>query len=239
MKNIFLFAALLTLTSNFNAFSQEIHGRDDIWFLMINTFKLNDKWDVGNELHMRFDDYLNDDQQFLIRPFFNYHANVSVTYSGGYTYIRTYPYGQYPLPDTKPEHNIWEQVTFNQQINNFSLAHRYRLEHRWQGNLVQQTDGSFDVDDYDFSHRLRYRLMYRRPFNDQWALVLFDEFFLNISDDLKNVGFDRNWLFLGANYSFTERLSLLGGLMHHYAKNSPDRFERHPTAWFILDWRFN
>ncbi|QSE98748.1 DUF2490 domain-containing protein [Fulvivirga lutea] len=239
MKNTLLITVLLTIFINFHSYSQEIHGRDDVWFMMLHTFKLNDKWDVGNEIHLRFDDYLNDDQQFLLRPFFNYYANANIIYSGGYTYIRTYPYGQYPLPETKPEHNIWEQITFNQQINKSIFAHRYRLEHRWQANLAEQTDGSFEVDDYDFSHRLRYRLMYRRPLNDAWEIVLFDELFINSSDDLKSVGFDRNWFFIGTNYHFSDRLSLLGGYMHHYAKNSADRFERHPTAWFIFDWRLN
>ncbi|MEQ8338233.1 MAG: hypothetical protein RIA62_12845, partial [Cyclobacteriaceae bacterium] len=52
--------------------AQEVHGEPDVWFLLLNHYKINDTWSVGNEFHMRYSDYLNEEEQLLIRPFVNF-----------------------------------------------------------------------------------------------------------------------------------------------------------------------
>ncbi len=218
--------------------SQEIHGNTDIWFLLLNHYKINDRWSLGNEFHMRYSDFLNEEEQLLIRPFINYHANPNVVISFGYTFINTYPYGDYPVPSNKPENNIWEQVTLIQDIGRASIQHRYRWENRWQGNLVQDIPGGPSmVDGFSYSNRFRYRITIRRPINDRFFINVFDELWFAMDKKLRNVNYDRNWIYLGLGININEKLSIQAAYLHQYVKNNPTRYERHPTLQITLDAR--
>ncbi|XOV95010.1 MAG: DUF2490 domain-containing protein [Bacteroidota bacterium] len=232
-----LFFTLIILNTN-QVNAQEVHGEPDVWFLLLNHYKLNDNWSLGNEFHMRFDDYLNDKEQLLIRPFLNYHANPNVVFTVGYTFINTYPYGQYPLPASKPENNIWEQVTLIQNVGKINIQHRYRWEHRWQGDLVQNAPGDpFIVDGFSYSNRFRYRITVRRPISERLFINVFDELWIRMDEHLRNVDFDRNWLYLALGLKLNDKVSLQAAYLHHYAKNNPTRFEKHPTLQFTVDAR--
>ncbi len=208
-----------------NSQAQEIHGEPNVWFLALTQYQAKEKLNLGLELHARFDDYLNDEQQYLIRPFIEYFSNESVRLAFGYTYISTHPYGDYPLPRTKPEHNIWEQVTLLHDINETKVMHRFRLEHRWQGNLAANgTDGSFDVDGYDFNNRFRYRLTLNRNLNDHLFMTIFDELWVRDGDGLF---YDRNWFYAGVGYRFNANIAIQPAYLYQYAQNNPTRFERH------------
>jgi len=238
MKKIFILTVLITLAFNLKVRAQEVHGRDNVWFLLLNHYKINDKGSLGNELHLRLDDYFNDKQQWILRPFVNYHGSDKVIYSAGYSYIKTYPYGQYPLPDAVPEHNVWEQITVNQQLNKSSISHRYRMEHRWSGRLqLNSADGSYEVADYTFSNRFRYRLTFRKPINETWFINIFDELWVRTDKAWKSTQFDRNWIYFGIGYNVNENISFQGAYMHQYAQNTPDRYERHPTIQFTAEIR--
>lgn len=238
MNKIILIAALLASFTSIKLEAQEVHGRDDVWFLLLNHYKFSDTWSVGNELHFRLDDYFNDKQQFIIRPFINYHRSQNVIYSAGYSYIKTYPYGQFPLPDAVPEHNVWEQVTVNQKLDKTSVSHRYRLEHRWIGRLRLNTvDGSYDVGDYTFSNRFRYRITLKRPINEKWFVNIFDELWVKTDKKWESTQFDRNWLYLGIGYNINDKFSLQTAYLHQYSKNNESRYERHPTIQFTADLR--
>ncbi len=229
---LFIFLLIVPLKA------QEVHGEPDVWFLLLNHYKINDDWSLGNEFHMRYSDFLNEEEQLLIRPFLNFHANPNVVITAGYTFINTYPYGKYPLPISKPENNIWEQVTLIQDIGRTNVQHRYRWEHRWQGDLVQGTvGGPYEVNGFSYSNRFRYRLTVRRPINDRFFVNIFDELWIGMDQKLRNVGYDRNWLYLGLGINITDKLSIQTAYLHQYAKNSPDRFEKHPTLQITVDAR--
>lgn len=218
--------------------AQEVHGEPDVWFLLLNHYKINDSWSVGNEFHMRYSDYLNEEEQLLIRPFVNFHANPNVVLTAGYTFINTYPYGKYPLPANKPENNFWEQVTVIQDVNKTNIQHRYRWEHRWQGDLVQNgVNGPFEVDGFSYSNRFRYRLTVRRPISDKFFINIFDELWIGMDQKLRNVAYDRNWLYLALGYQITDKISVQTAYLHQYVKNSPDRYEKHPSLQITVDAR--
>lgn len=218
--------------------AQEVHGEPDVWFLLLNHYKINDTWSVGNEFHMRYSDYLNEEEQLLIRPFVNYHANPNVVLTAGYTFINTYPYGKYPLPTSKPENNFWEQVTIIQDVNKTNIQHRYRWEHRWQGDLVQSgVNGPYEVDGFSYSNRFRYRLTVRRPISDKLFINIFDELWIGMDQQLRNVAYDRNWLYLALGLQITDKISVQTAYLHQYVKNNPDRYEKHPTLQITVDAR--
>lgn len=215
-------------------FSQEIHGDPDVWFLQLTNYQLSEKWSVGNELHQRFTNYLGSREQLLIRPFVNYHFNAAVTATFGYTYIHTWPYGDYPLPIEKPENNIWEQINLRHDVNRWVIQHRYRLEHRWQGDIINQTDGSFAVDGYSFSQRFRYRLTATYPINEKSFINLFDELWVRNASDIHTIVYDRNWLYLGLGYHLSSAVSAQIAYLHQHIQNNPTRTERHPGIQMTL-----
>ncbi|MFT4737188.1 MAG: hypothetical protein ACI92W_001298 [Paraglaciecola sp.] len=227
---------IICLLSVPDAISQDIHGENDVWFLLLTHYKINEQLSLGNELHFRYNDYLNDKQQFLLRPFIDYKANDVVTYSFGYTYIRTNPYGEFPLPEIKPEHNIWEQINLKHTVGQTTVQHRYRAEQRWQGDLVLDPGTTeYQVDGYELSHRFRYRLTLTRPINDRWFVNVFDEIWVKTDNKLVAADYDRNWIYVGLGHKFSDLLSIQVAYLHQHAKNNPTRFERHPTLQLTAD----
>ncbi len=230
--NTFKFLLGVVLIGSFTTTlkAQEVHGKPNVWYLLLANHKLNDQVNLGTELHMRFDDWMADEQQFLFRPYidFNTKKTPNVVYSFGYTYIKTFPYGDYPLNIAKPENNIWEQVTFKHQYNQLKVQHRYRLEQRWQKDIVYDAvNDDYELDGATYANRFRYRLTLTQPITESVFVNIFDELWFNGDKSLRNITFDRNWLYIGLGYSFTEDVSLQLAYLHQYAMNSPIRYERH------------
>lgn len=234
MKRLLLI--LLLLVFGPFARAQETHGDSEFWFLLLNHYKINDQWQVGNELHIRRTDFLSDNKQFIIRPFVNFKPGESVVYSFGYSYIETHPYGKYPLQITKPEHNVWEQVTVNQSLGKTTLSHRYRMEHRYQGSIVEPTPNNFEVDGYDFSNRFRYRLTLKRPIGEQYFLHLFDELWVSMDQRFKEWTYNQNWIHLGLGRKVGNGNVQLAYLHQH--ASSGGIVERHPTLLLTVQYDF-
>lgn len=213
------------------SYSQEVFGEPNVWFLQLTTYDLNEKWTLGNELHARFDDYLNDPQQILIRPFFTFHASKPLAFSGGYTFITTFPYGAYPLPDNLPEHNVWEQMELKQEMGSTKVIHRYRLEQRWIGNLTLNPENrEFEVDGYNFRHRFRYRLTAMVDLSEKVFLHFFDELFIRSGEGFKQVSFDRNWFYAGAGLRLNGQMNIQLAYLYQYIRRTAELFEKHHTV---------
>ena len=237
MKKGLIILLVVVSSAVTNIFSQEIHGEPNVWFLLLTHYKINDHWSLGNEVHMRFDDYLNDKQQFILRPFINFGKTNDVIYSIGYSYLRTYPYGKYPIIAAKPEHNVWEQVTFNHRVNELRVSHRYRLEQRWQSYF--NTAGGVtttDIAGYSRAHRFRYRLTLRQPLSEKFFINIFDELWVKSDARIKVVQFDRNWIYAGLGVNVVENVSFQVAYLHQYALNNPELFERHHTLQITGEW---
>jgi hypothetical protein len=205
-----------------------IHGKNDIWLFNLLNHKINDKWSLGNELHFRMDDYFKDRQQILIRPFANYHLSDKVILTSGYSFILTSPYGDFPLATNKAEHNLWTQALLKNQIGKWNLAHRYRLENRWQGNIVELNE-TYEVNDFGFSNRFRYRFDLRRDIKGNLFLHLFDELWVKETNTFQQINYDRNWLYAGLGWKMNKRLAIEVAYLHQYVRNNDSRFENHHT----------
>lgn len=225
-----VFFGLLFFLSTQLCNAQEIFGKPNVWFFQLTSYQLNKNWLVGNEIHARFDDYLRDPQQLLIRPFVSFHKREELKFSAGYTFITTYPYGAYPLSENLPEHNVWEQVELKQVLGKTKLIHRYRLEQRWIGNFVLNTENrEFEVNGYNFRNRFRYRFTAIVDLSEKWFLHFFDELFIRSGQNLSQIDFDRNWFSAGAGYKLGNQINFQLAYMHHYAKITSDLYERHHT----------
>ena len=102
-----------------------------------------------------------------------------------YTYQFSEPtadgsFGPTPIAPKLPEHRVLEQQIVEQRISGdgdraITLAHRFRMEQRWQGT---ETQGQ-GVANWNFSERARYRLTLHVPFgvgpNPIYYATAFDE----------------------------------------------------------------
>lgn len=235
MKRIL--AGVLLLLSTIDSKGQEVHGDPNVWFFMLNHYSINEKWRIGNELHVRRNDWIKEQEQFLIRPYVDYKLNDNVSFTVGYTYIKNSQFGKYPLPTTIPENNIWEQVTLTQKIGKLKIMHRYRQEHRFIGVPVQETDGSFDIDGTRFTNRFRYRLTLFRDLTDDLFVHVFDEIWFH-QDGLKPESFDRNWLYAGAGYRVARNANVQLGFLHQWIKATADRYAERPTVQLMFQYDF-
>ena len=101
------------------------------WLNYFGNHPINNRWGAHIEAQWRRSGLFEDPMQLLLRWGANYYLTPNVTLTGGYSYIRTYRYGDYPTAATFPEHRIWQQVLLVQRLKpRVPLQHRYRLEQR-------------------------------------------------------------------------------------------------------------
>lgn len=240
MKTL-VFRVFLVITLFFAALpsqAQETDTYSDAWLFLNTKFKLNDKWSAANELHWRMTDFVGKKQQLLIRPFMTYKHNETVGFSVGYSFALSYPYSSDILEKGKPEHNFWEQVSLSHKQGKVSFGHRFRLEHRFQGNMVIR-GGKEEVDGYEFGNRFRYRFTLKRPLSEKFFIHLFDEIWVKMNDSFQSPSYDRNWLYLGLGYKVTPNSNIQLAYLHQNVKKSSLLFERHPTLQISYGLNFD
>jgi len=219
--------------------AQETKSYNDAWFFLLNNYNFSENWSAGSEIHCRNTNFLGDKEQLILRPFVTYTQNETFSYTVGYSYLRSYPYTENAIPETKPEHNVWEQININHNHNKLSFSHRFRLEHRFQGDLLQNTAGNFEVDGFSFSNRFRYRFTIQRPITEKLFAHVFKELWIGMADDFKNPRYDRNWLYLGLGYKVFKQGNVQLGYMHQNIKKSEQLYESHPTLLLTFVYNFD
>ncbi|MFD2433009.1 DUF2490 domain-containing protein [Mesonia maritima] len=238
MKIKVIVVIVISLLSFKNS-AQETKSYSDAWFLLLNNYEFSEKWSGGSEIHWRNTHFLSKKQQLILRPFITYSPTESpLAYSIGYSYLRSYPYTENAIPATKPEHNIWEQITLSQAYKELSFSHRFRLEHRFQGNLVMNNNQNYTVDDFS-SNRFRYRLTVRYPIFNNWFINIFDELWINMNENFQYPAYDRNWLYLGIGYEILKNGNIQVAYLHQNIKKSDNLFEVHPTLQFTFQYDFD
>ncbi len=156
-----------------------------IWPQVFINIPLNKKWDLLTEYQWRRTQGLKDWQQSLLRTTIQYKLNPQVTIGGGYGWVKTFSYGDFPLAGNGafPEHRIHEQVQLKNAFGKLSISQRLRIEQRFVGSM--STSG--EVERWIFSNRFRYLLRLQRPLDSSGKLFVAaaDEVFINAG---KNVG---------------------------------------------------
>lgn len=169
-----------------------------------NTAIKSTKFSIHHELQLRDYRLGGDHNQTLLRVGLEYAVKPFLSVTGGYGFIYT------EAEDTPnnpfAEHRIYQEATFKHIIDRFSIRHRFRLEERF-------------IEDRNFRGRGRYSLFVDVPLSKRdlgkgaiYAAV-YDEVFLNISDDDKLDAFDRNRLYGGIGYKIKDNLGVQVGYM--------------------------
>lgn len=145
---------LIIASFQLNAQQKSIDRNFNTWFTNISSYSCSPNWSVGNELHIRRTDGIQDWQQLLIRPFIDYKRNEHVVFTAGYTFIESWPYGRQPIELKTPEHNVWEQVALNHSSGSVKFSHRFRYEQRFIGAVVTNASNEIMIDGIIFRSAL-------------------------------------------------------------------------------------
>ena len=82
----------------------------------------------------------------------------------GYCFVETYPYGDFPVKATFPEHRLWEQIQIKSQAGPFEWVNRLRLEQRFSQLPVSDDTGAYEPGDAVYTNRARILNRFSIPF---------------------------------------------------------------------------
>lgn len=172
-----------------------------LWTPVYLTVKLPSKFIAYMEVNPRIGDDVTNIDQLLLRPAIGYQLTEHLSIWQGYAWI-----GNFNQPHTPPqspffeENRIYQQVNYNHKFSHVKFLSRTRLEERW----IEHADGTA------LRFRQMFRLDYPLPIAPDWALVGYDEIFINLNTvgaptgKGPGAGIDQNRFFLGINKTFSQ-----------------------------------
>ena len=142
------------------------------WYMLFGNHRLTDQVGLHTEYQFRRTGLGADWQQSLLRVGLDWHRDDQQVVTGGYGWIRSFPYGEQPISETFDEHRIWQQLVTKSVTGQFKWMHRYRLEQR----LMQFSSGS------RWQHRARYFMQVKWPVpnHPEWAITAYEEAFIGL-----------------------------------------------------------
>ncbi|MFN8315654.1 MAG: DUF2490 domain-containing protein [Chitinophagales bacterium] len=220
--SLFSLLILIGLTQPMLAQSVERHTDQQFnnWFVPSLNLRVHKYVGFYLEGQLRFNQFTHS-QQHQLRGNMDVFVNDKVTISPiGYVYTWNYKYGKQPVAVTENEHRIYEQINIKLNTCRLFFEQRLRLEQRWQEHKVKQSDGSYQLQNYIYKNRLRYRIMVNVPINHKVMdahTVFFsawDEVFISFG---KNVTYrlpDQNRAYAGFGYKFSKYGTVQLGYLH-------------------------
>lgn len=179
------------------AFSQESNLGN--WLIYIGNKKLDNQWNIHNEVQYRNYNAIGDLEQLLLRT--GVGKNLTDGNNNlllGYGFIRSENYTNETEKIVVNEHRLFQQFITKQSIGKVNVQHRYRFEQRF-------------VED-DFKLRFRYFLGLAYPITDKLYLSSYNEIFLNT----KRNAFDRHRLYGGLGYKISNKVKVELGYMNQF-----------------------
>ena len=173
------------------------------WMIYFGNNKLNEKFNIHNEVQYRNYNAVGDLEQLLLRTGLGY--NLTPNNNNlllGYGFIRSENYQNLDTKLVLNEHRIYQQFITKQSFGRVIFSHRYRLEERFVAD--------------DFKMRFRYFLATNVALNHKLLvpntiyLSAYNEIFINAKNQL----FDRNRIYGGLGYKVSNNLKLEIGYMN-------------------------
>lgn len=202
---ILLFISLLPLSY---VHAQSPQG----WLIYFGNSQIkNSNFSIHHEIQLRDYKLLGDHNQTLVRVGGQYQFSPLFQGSLGYGFIHSEAEGSPNYPFN--EHRIYQEGILSHNIKNMKWRHRLRLEERF-------------IENQDFRGRFRYCLFADIPLSSKQFdkngiyLAVYDEVFLNISEEESLKVFDRNRAYAGVGYKLQKNLGIqLGYMRQNVGKN--------------------
>lgn len=215
---------LLFLLVVLPSFAQDLQG----WLIYFGNTKIRDtKFSIHQEVQLRDYQLIGDHNQTLIRVGAQYQVKPYLQTTVGYGFIYTEDQG---IPKNSfIENRIYQEALFSHNIKKSRLRHRLRLEERF-------------IEHQDFRGRFRYSLFADVPLTNKdfskggVYVALYDELFLNISDDSSIKFYDRNRAYAGLGYKVSNNLGVQLGYMRQNVGSQVGT--NHLLLSFHHNWRF-
>ena len=172
---------------NFIYAQKKTENQNLLWTRYSLEVKINDQWQVKQELEERTYWFPWRQHQFLSRTLINRKFNKGWNVSAGVTYfIQSLPHDPYVKKFTNnDEIRLQIELGNKQKISDkFSIGHRYWSEFRF----FEQSDSKFEFENI----RMRYRLEFQYLLVNKITLKASDEIFLNIGNKITYNVFDQN-----------------------------------------------
>lgn len=235
---------LTILLVNFIYSQKIISNQSHAWVSYLGNHKITDNLGLHTEYQWRRTDGFKNWQQSLMRVGLDYFVNSNFSFTAGYGWIVTFPYGEQPVGHEFQENRFWEQVNMKSKIGRFEVQHRYRLEQRFIENWVKDTEDSFEKSDNLFRQRIRYRLMILVPLsrNEMTDNTLFlnvnDEPFIGFGKGIGKNILDQNRFNINLGWLIKKELNIQFGYLNQYiTKVDGIKAERNHT--FLLSTIYN
>jgi hypothetical protein len=158
-------------------------------------------------------------QQLLLRPALNFQLNKKVMLTGGYGFIHTHRYGDFPARENFPEHRIYEQVQITQRFAGLDWQNRLRLEQR-------------HILGYAARYENRFRYMLRTniplPWQDKrYYLGVYNEIFYNFGRNVAFNVFDQNRAYIALGRQLPKQSRLEVGFLEQTIQQRNGRVFEH------------
>lgn len=195
----------LILSAILVLFATACNSQPGSWTVINAKLDLSQKWTVFGEFQVRSLSFYRNFHYYELKGGASYSLSKNFTAAFGVGDFDTYSEGgNFVTPKLNDEIRSWEQVSLNQYLYRFKIEHRYRAEQRFTS--------------YGYKNRFRYRLNTTIPLNNHevkrktFYLSFYDEVFF--SD--KAPYFERNRLFLGGGYEFSELFAMQAGYIRQF-----------------------
>lgn len=219
---VFLSTLLLIYTHSAIGQNNRINTSNNIgWFNYFGTFKLSSKFGIHTEYQWRRNSIIANWQQSLLRLGVNYNSNQNVLFRIGYSWIETFPYGEFPINGLGrdfTEHRIFEMAQISHKEGIIDLSHRFMLEQRFVGKYSSVNVSA--EDEFPLLNRARYMVKFQAPLKGREIkektlyFSVYNEIFIGFGKNVNANIFDQNRIGILLGFKFNKNVKIEAGYLN-------------------------
>lgn len=190
-------------------------ARHSVWVGYSGDHAVSNRLGIVFDAQVRLVQNFDHERRIFVRPGVAFALTEHVKLTAGYAVSGSHIEVGDPLESRRPEHRLWASAQLSHQAGRVSLAHRYRLEHRWLSGVSVDDAGTPIGETWVTAERMRYSLRAAIPLtrsgrrHDLYAAAS-DEVFASFGGYAGNLAVDQNRaaLVLGIRASRSTRLEM-------------------------------
>jgi hypothetical protein len=216
--------------------TRQVAQQQHVWGSVIAGLDLSPHWILHLEFQERRAEFGKDLQQHLARIGLLYRLDDKHQVGGGYAFIHTSTYGEFPAKLPFDEHRMWVQFQSKEQIKSLGLSHRYRIEFR---HIDPENASRNEV-------RLRYMIRMQIPLIQRerhlFYAALLDEVFINMGKKVAYNVFDQNRASMLLGLTLNKHFAIESGYLNQYVMQrslnaaGQNKIENNHTLIIALNW---